>query len=370
MLNGERGMTSRPQSEQTGGRGSCRAANKTEVDEPHMTNALTNTAIQDCQTTGNPLSNQYGKSLSPSPRVDNLDITVLAGGPGAERDISLQSGRAVYEALRRLGHRATICDINPSDLKALERKADFVFITLHGEFGEDGTVQAMLEQRGMPYCGSNAAASRLAMNKVQAKHRFIEAGVPTPEFAVLREPADKSPIPHECVVVKPVISGSSVDVSIERTPESIRRAADRVIANYGEVMIERYITGPELTVGILGDQALPVCEIRTNREFYDYQAKYLDNDTQYLFDLDLAPELLQRVQTLGLAAHRALGCRVFSRVDVMVEAATLEPYVLEVNTIPGFTSHSLLPKAAARIGLDFDQLCQRIIQLSLNDQDA
>jgi D-alanine-D-alanine ligase len=308
-----------------------------------------------------------GKTGLGERRVDVLNITVLAGGPSAEREVSLNSGKAVLEALLRLGHRATLSDIDPDDLSALDRPADFVFIALHGEFGEDGTVQAELDSRGICYAGSGAAASRVAMDKVAAKHRFLSAGVPTPAFDVvdranLARFSSRVSLP---AVVKPIASGSSVDTVIVRTPDDLMRVASSLVDKYGSALVERYIAGPELTVGVLGDMALPVCEIRTQREFYDYQAKYIDDDTQYLFDLDLPPELLERVQALGLAAHRALGCSVFSRVDWMVDGETGEPYVLEVNTIPGFTSHSLLPKAAARVGVSFDDLCARIVELSL-----
>lgn len=300
-------------------------------------------------------------------RIDAFDITVLAGGPGAEREVSLDSGRAVYEALRRLGHRVTLSDVGPDDLLALDRPADFVFIALHGEFGEDGTVQAELDARGLRYCGSGAAASRLAMDKLRAKRAFEASGIPTPPYevvdrATLTGLSSRFSLP---AVVKPVASGSSVDTTIVRTRRELDRDATVVIDKHGSALVERYVAGPELTVGILGDLALPVCEIRTRRAFYDYQAKYIDDDTQYLFDLELPAELLERVQTLSLAAHLALGCGVFSRVDWMVDGGTLEPYVLEVNTIPGFTSHSLLPKAAARVGLSFDQLCRRIVELSI-----
>jgi D-alanine-D-alanine ligase len=296
-----------------------------------------------------------------------LEITVLAGGPGAEREVSLNSGRAVSDALCRLGHRVELCDIGPTDLSALDRPSDFVFIALHGEFGEDGALQAELEARGMRYSGSSAAASRLAMDKAESKQSFKLAGVPTPPFELV-SPAGQAGLATRItppVVVKPVSSGSSVDTSIARTPEALDGAVAAVVAKYGKALVEKYVAGPELTVGVLGEEALPVCEIRTHREFYDYQAKYIDDNTQYLFDLGMPSELLERVQRLSLAAHRALGCRVFSRVDCMVDAASMEPYFLEVNTIPGFTSHSLLPKAAARIGLTFDCLCQRIVELSM-----
>ena len=300
--------------------------------------------------------------------VATLDITVLAGGGGVERDVSLESGKAVHAALCRLGHRVTLLDISPNDLAALDRAADLVFIALHGEFGEDGTVQAELEGRGVPYCGSGVQASRTAMDKVAAKRCLERAGIPTPAFEVVDHSdvagsATRIGIP---AVVKPVASGSSVDITIVRTPRALQSAAAGLIDKYGEALVERYVAGPELTVGILGDEDLPDCEIRTQREFYDYSAKYVDDDTEYLFDLDLPDTLLERVQVLSLAAHRHLGCAVFSRVDWMIDAASRRPLVLEVNTIPGFTSHSLLPKAAARVGIGFDQLCQRIVELSLH----
>lgn len=295
-----------------------------------------------------------------------LDVTVLAGGPGVERDVSLESGRAVRGALEGLGHRVALCDINATDLAALERDADFVFIALHGEFGEDGQVQAALDQRNLVYSGSGADASRRAMDKSIAKEIFESADIPTPPYAVVHGDDIEQAVVRfgaPCVV-KPVSSGSSVDITINRTPDAVRRAARDVAWKYGSAMIERYIAGPELTVGVLGDRTLPVCEIRTSGEFYDYAAKYDSDDTQYLFDLDLPADLIHRVEKIALAAHRALDCRVFSRVDFMVDRATQEPFVLEVNTIPGFTSHSLVPKAAAQIGIGFDELCQRIITLS------
>ena len=316
-----------------------------------MTNATKNSTLQ---------AEPHSKSL------DHLRVIVLAGGPGMEREVSLNSGQAVHAALKRLGHEVTLRDIGPDDLSALDLPTDFVFIALHGEFGEDGLLQAELDARGLRYCGSDAAASRIAMNKVEAKRRFVRAGIPTPQFEVI----DPTNINYALAdiglpaVIKPVASGSSVDTSIVRSSHALQAAAPLVVDRYGEALVEQYINGFEFTVGILGDTALPVCEIRTKREFYDYQAKYIDDDTQYVFDLDYPAELLAKVQRLSLEAHRALNCRVFSRVDCMVDRNTLEPFILEVNTIPGFTSHSLLPKAAARIGMSFDRLCQNIIELS------
>jgi len=304
-------------------------------------------------------------------QVRALDITVLAGGVGTEREVSLESGKAVHGALTRLGHRTTLSDIRPDNLAALDVPADFVFIALHGEFGEDGAVQSLLDQRKLAYCGSGAEASRTAMDKVASKRLFEAANIPTPAYEVVTPTSIGGLTARIAVpaVVKPVASGSSVDTVIARTSEGLVEAARRVADKYGRALVERYIRGPELTCGVLGDIALPVCEIRPSGEFYDYHAKYVADDTQYLFELDLPQLLLQRVQRLSLEAHRVLRCRGFSRVDWMVDERTLEPYALEVNTIPGFTSHSLLPKAASRIGLSFDDLCQRIVELSLNRAD-
>lgn len=296
--------------------------------------------------------------------VEALEITVLAGGPGVEREVSLNSGTMVRDALKRKGHHAIMLDIGPEDLAALDVPADMIFVALHGVFGEDGQVQRLLEERGIPYCGSDAEASALAMDKVSAKAKMIEREIPTPRFdlikpARLEESIERMDLP---VVVKPRASGSSVETYIARTREQLRASLESVVGKFGAALVERYIAGPELTVGIFGDAALPVCQIRTKREFYDYQAKYIDDDTEYLFDIDLPDELLARVQALSLAAHRALDCRDFSRVDWLVDEATLEPYAIEVNTIPGMTSHSLLPKAAARAGISFDDLCQRVVE--------
>ena len=301
-------------------------------------------------------------------RIATLDITVLAGGPSLEREVSLDSGRMINAALARLGHNVTMRDIGPEDLSALEVPADVVFIALHGTFGEDGTLQGILDKRGIVYTGSGAEVSALAMDKVHTKARFIENDIPTPRFDVAKPArigeAVKTFMPP--VVVKPRDSGSSVDTHIARDRAAFRSALDAVLSRYGVALVEEYVNGPELTVSILAGRALPVCQIRTRRGFYDYQAKYVDDDTEYLFDIDLPAEVLVRVQRESERAHAALGCRDFSRVDWMVDTATLDPYAIEVNTIPGFTGHSLLPKAAARAGTPYDALCQEIVEMALS----
>ncbi len=295
-----------------------------------------------------------------------LKITVLSGGPGSERAVSLKSGRAVAAALQSLGHEVRIADIGPEDLSALNAPADLVFIALHGAFGEDGKLQKILEERGIRYCGCGPAASALAMNKLATKRRFVDAGVPTPDFDVataerLERIAQLRPLP---VVIKPLAEGSSIDCHIVERREDLRPALSEVVESYGRCLVEDYIRGVELTVGILGSEALPPIEIRTRRRFYDYQAKYIDNDTEYLFDIPLPEEVLEEIKALSVKAHEALGCRDFSRVDWMVDTETNQPHALEVNTIPGFTDHSLLPKAARQAGLSFPQLCQRIVELA------
>ena len=295
-----------------------------------------------------------------------LKITVLSGGPSSEREVSLKSGQAVANALRSLGHDVTLADVAPDRLEALDAPMDMVFIALHGSFGEDGQLQRILDERGISYCGSGAAASRLAMNKVSAKAQFIHAGVPTPRFDVVRPDRVERVLAHWSVpvVIKPIGEGSSVDCELVHDAEAFRTVLTRLTEQYGQCLIEEYVRGPELTVGVLGGEALPPIQIRTKREFYNYQAKYFDDDTEYLFDIDLPAEVLQSVQALSVMAHESLGCRDFSRVDWMIDARTNEPYALEVNTIPGFTDHSLLPKAAARAGLSFAGLCQRIVELT------
>ncbi|RME37025.1 MAG: D-alanine--D-alanine ligase [Planctomycetota bacterium] len=339
-----------PRAERTNATAADRPRESGDADRPRPTGA-------DIAVSGNARSSSAKRTL---------DITVLAGGPSDEREVSLESGRAVTGALHRVGHRVAMRDVSPADLSALERPCDLVFIALHGAFGEDGTLQAELERRGLPYTGSGPEASRLAMDKAAAKTRFEQTGLPTPAYAVVEagdaERVNGFPLP---AVVKPVASGSSVDTTIARTHDALRESVRRVTKRHGRALVEAYIDGPELTVGIVGGEALPVCEVRPAREFYDYQAKYLDDRTQYLFDPDLPRALLAEVQAMSLAAHRALGCRVLSRVDWMVQAETMEPFLLEINTIPGFTSHSLVPKAAAQVGWSFETLCERIVSLSL-----
>jgi D-alanine--D-alanine ligase len=307
-----------------------------------------------------------------------LDITVLMGGPSSEREVSLLSGEAIACALERNGHKVTRSDISPTDVSALKRKGiDVVFIALHGAFGESGEVQALCEEHGLRYIGSPAKASEMAMNKATAKEYFRKAGLNIAEgFVVhktgggaghLGDPATKAQIEKLGLplVIKPVDGGSSVDVVIARTAADRDAELSRLVDKYGCMLVEQFIAGRELTVGILGDQALPVIEIVPDGSFYDYRAKYSDQaQTRYVFDHGIAPEIVQSIQRNALAAHRSLGCRDMSRVDFILTPAG-KAYVLEINTIPGFTSHSLLPKAAAKVGVSFEQLVERIARMAM-----
>jgi len=305
-------------------------------------------------------------------KVRPLEITVLTGGPSSEREVSLDSGRAVAEALRRCGHHVTAADISPDDTSALGRAGlDAVFIALHGAFGEDGQVQRLCEARGLTYVGSGPDASQRAMDKDASKRTFRQAGLATPDWALIEasqtasQRADAAAgVPPPCVV-KPVDSGSSVDVYVARDGEAQAEALELLLDKYGRAMIETFISGREVTVSVLGRQPLPVLEIRPAEEFYNYRAKYSDDRTEYLVNPDLPPAVTRNLQAAGLKAHQVLGCRDFSRVDFILDGNAV-PWVLEVNTIPGFTSHSLLPKAAAAAGISFEQLCDRIVRLAMD----
>lgn len=297
-----------------------------------------------------------------------LKIAVLMGGPSAEREVSLHSGRAVADALASLGHDVRRLDISPDDLSGLDEPCDVAFIAMHGTWGEDGRLQAILEQRSIRYTGCDPQASALAMDKVRTKQRLAEVGVPTAPFEhatdeTAGEIGRSFPVP---AVVKPVCEGSSVDCVVAKDRPALIDAVRRLTNRYGQALVERYLAGPELTVGVLAGEALPVCQIRPAAEFYDYHAKYQADTTEYLFEIDLPADLLARVRRDSVRAFEAVGCRDMARIDWIVESATGEAYCLEINTIPGFTDHSLLPKSAARAGIGFAELCDRLVRMAMD----
>lgn len=295
----------------------------------------------------------------------NLRVTVLRGGPSAEREISLASGAAVARACRRLGYRVTEADIRPEDLTALDRPADVVFPVLHGPFGEDGQLQAILDARGLRYVGSDAAASRLAMDKDATKQRWVAEGLPTAPWVTVDATTGQG-LPKELappLVLKPVAEGSSIGVVFADSAQELKPALAKAVRHYGRVLVERKLVGPELTVGILGDEALPIIQIEPNAGFFDYEAKYQRDDTAFLFEPDIDELIYGLIQELALAAFRTLGCRDLGRVDLIVDEHE-GPQLLEINTIPGFTDHSLLPKAAAQAGIDFEQLVEQLVAMA------
>jgi len=297
-----------------------------------------------------------------------LKVAVLLGGIGAERDISIQSGMCVAEALGAAGYNVVTADVRPDKLDILEDDSvDVFFPALHGEFGEDGKLQQILEEKGLVYAGSGPAASDRAFDKMAAKEIFAEAGVLTPAAIRFDCDADDGLVAEQMhgladkYVVKPIRQGSSVGVSIVSGPQETINAARRTACEFGDCMIEEFIAGRELTVGVLCNEALPIIEIRPDVGFYDYHAKYVDERTRFLFDTVAEPAMVSQLQATALDCFVALGCRDFARVDFIL-ADDNRPYALEVNTIPGFTSHSLLPKAAAKAGLSMSDLCVKIIE--------
>ena len=300
-------------------------------------------------------------------------IIVLMGGPSAEGDVSRRTGAAILAALQAKGYQAEGMELNPAtlmtDLK--EAACDVVFIAIHGKFGEDGAVQGTLEMMGIPYTGSGVMASAVAMDKAATKDMFIAHGVPTPRSVFYDDRQDADAIEEAIrrdygvpVVIKAVAQGSSIGVSIV-TEEGALRAAIEEGFRYSEgILVEQYIKGRELTVAVWDDgsaaQALPVVEIRPHSGAYDYASKYTSGATDYLCPAPLTEAETQVVQDAAIKAFRSLRCGGIARADVLLDAEG-RPYVLEVNTIPGMTATSLVPKAAAAAGISFEDLCEKIL---------
>jgi len=291
-------------------------------------------------------------------------VTVLRGGPSAEREVSLAGGRAVAAAIRALGHVVIEADIAPDDLSTLDTPADIVFPVLHGRFGEDGHLQQILEQRGLAFVGSGSEASRISIDKDATKRKWQAAGLPTAPWVVApcRDGSLPEGLETPCVV-KPLGEGSSIGISVCDSAESLKRVLPRAVSEFGRVMVERRLEGPELTVGVLGHQPLPVIRVRPAAGWYDYQAKYERNDTDYILDPDLGRTTCQDVQQLAVKAFEVLGCRHLARIDLIVDRQA-GPQLLEINTLPGFTDHSLLPKAAAHAGIPFGRLVEMLLEMA------
>ncbi len=301
----------------------------------------------------------------------NLKVVVLMGGIGEERQVSLESGRCVSQAMRDAGLNVITSDITPENMEILgDGSIDVFFLALHGRFGEDGDLQQIMEDKGLIYTGSGPQASRLAFDKIASKRAFVEAGIDTPAVIEINSENDLKQLEKRLqgfadkYVVKPARQGSSVGISIVNKASQAVAAAQNVLREFGDCMIEEFIPGREITVGVLCGEILPLIEVRPKAGFYDYHAKYIADSTEYLFDTIKDASLEAKIKQTAKNCFNALGLQDFARIDVIV-GEDQKIYALEANTIPGFTTHSLLPKAAAKVGYPMDDLCIKIIEAAL-----
>ncbi|MFA5389583.1 MAG: D-alanine--D-alanine ligase [Candidatus Omnitrophota bacterium] len=310
--------------------------------------------------------------------MKNKRVGVLMGGPSSEREISIRSGNAVCKALEAKGVDYVAVELGAgpnvngykesvaAQLASLD--LGVAFVALHGEFGEDGGVQELLEKMGIPYTGSSSAASKIAMNKISAKEVFRMKNIPAPRHEILTRDVFEKGAGKKAyfenlgrsLVVKPSNGGSSIGLNIVDNEEDLAAAIKEAFKYDDKLIIEEYISGREITVGIIEDRALPVVEIVPKRKFFDFTAKYEKGLTEYIVPAEIEEKMYKRCQDTALRAHKALSARSFSRVDIILNES-LGPVVLEVNTIPGLTATSLLPKAAKAIGIDFENLCLKIL---------
>ena len=293
-----------------------------------------------------------------------IKVAVLYGGPSSEREVSLRSGAAVAKGLVAAGCKVSEVDVKGPDF-ALPRGIDVVFPVLHGTFGEDGKLQEVLERKGVPYVGSGVVASYNSFDKIHSKQVFMTEGIPTPAYEILLRGGARHFALKLPVFVKPAREGSSVGAHRVMKEQDIDAALADAFQYDEYVLVEEFIDGRELTVGFLGDDPLPIVEIKPLKGWYDYENKYTKGNTEYITPAELSPALTRAVQFASRRAYLSLGCRHLGRVDVLL-AKDGTPHVLEVNTIPGFTETSLLPKAAKAAGIGFEQLCLRLVELALN----
>jgi D-alanine-D-alanine ligase len=302
--------------------------------------------------------------------VTKKKIGVLMGGSSSEREVSLSSGNAILEALRGKGYNAVSIDVG-RDVSERIRQAgiEVAFNGLHGKFGEDGAIQGLLEVMGIPYTGSGILASAMGMNKIVSKTVFKAYGLNVGPFMVVSD-GDKESLKAAQgkigfpLVVKPSSEGSSVGVSVVNTDDELAPAVKLALSYDREALVEHYLRGMEVQVGILGERALGAIEIVPKDVFYSYKAKYEQGMSEHFFPARVSEAVYKRTLDSGLAAHRALGCRGYSRVDFIIDAAGT-PYILEVNTLPGMTATSLLPDIARGVGISFPDLVEEILRLAL-----
>jgi D-alanine-D-alanine ligase len=308
-------------------------------------------------------------------------VAVLMGGHSAEREVSLMSGSGVLKALQSKGVDAHAFDPAERDLSELKRKGfERCFIALHGRFGEDGTVQGALELLGIPYTGSGVMASSISIDKVMTKRVWMAEGMPTPRYTLLRRGAYTREQVREVpdglglpLIVKPAREGSSIGVAKVRGYSDMAAAVEAAAALDADVLCEQFISGDEVTCPVLGTgdsaRALPVIRIVAPEGNYDYQNKYFTDDTKYLVPCGLPPGEEEAIQEIVLKAYRVLGCRGWGRLDVMIDGATRKPYLLEINTSPGMTGHSLVPMSARAAGVSYEDLCLQLLASASLDQE-
>lgn len=300
-------------------------------------------------------------------------VAVLMGGRSAEREISLQTGMTILAALRRQGVDAWEIDAGETVVNDLvEGGFDRVFNALHGRGGEDGVIQGALETLGLPYTGSRVLGSALSMDKVRCKWIWQRLGLTTPEFKLVRCEEDLHAAAQELglpLMMKPVHEGSSLGAAKVVAAHGLKEAWINAIRYDNEVMCERWISGGDYTVGILNGHALPTIKIETGREFYDYQAKYLDDDTRYLCPCGLSQEKEAEMADLALKAFDSIGAGGWGRIDILLDE-NVHPYLIDANTVPGMTDHSLVPMAARQAGLDFDSLVLQVLDTSMEANET
>ncbi len=295
-------------------------------------------------------------------------VVVLKGGTSPEREISLLSGEAVAESLLRLGVQTTVIDVGNDIANELQAAApDLVVNMLHGQGGEDGVIQGMMDLLGINYTGSGVLASALAMDKVKSKLIWRQIGLATADFVELHDESDWDDIIDRFgkAVVKPIYGGSSLGIAIVETATQLQQKYKSAMNFEQGVMAEKYVDGPEYSAGILGDELLPTILLETDRQFFDYEAKYIDENTRIICPVEFTEEESSHIEALVRKAYQSLGCSGLARVDFMQDSAG-DYYLLELNTVPGMTSHSFVPTSAARIGIDFDELMLRILDFELS----
>ena len=291
-------------------------------------------------------------------------IVVLKGGISSEREISLSSGAAVYAGLQRLGFHVSEMDVSHDIIERLqELKPDFAFITLHGENGEDGVIQGLLETMEINYTGSDVLSSALAMNKVVSKQIWLELGLRTPEYELLNDHSDWEFVIKrlEKVVVKPVSGGSSLGISMTNNPNELKSYYSKALFYGSEVFAERCIEGVEFSTGVIGDEVLPTLQLETPRKFFDYEAKYIDSETKMICPPNLHKDKLAELENLILSAYQGLRCKGLARVDVIQDVSG-DFFLLELNTIPGMTNHSFVPSAMEATGINYDEMLIKILK--------